>query len=169
MPRRMNVNRGSAGWLSEAASNRGIVVQNPVDVQQPREAPKHPAIGDDRKVFSVSDLTRNIRFLLEQNFSNLWVEGEICNFKFHTSGHMYFTLKDETAQIQCVMFRAENQKLDFELGEGLSVLCFGRISVYPVRGQYQLYVERIEPKGVGALQLRFQQLKENEVARRRHL
>src|SRR3989338_5405047 len=117
-------------------------------------------IQTQRQVFSVSDLTRNIRFLLEQNFSNLWVEGEICNFKFHTSGHMYFTLKDETAQIQCVMFRAENQKLDFELGEGMSVLCFGRISVYPVRGQYQLYVERVEPKGVGALQLRFQQLKE---------
>src|SRR3989338_10340001 len=116
-------------------------------------------IQTQRQVFSVSDITRNIRFILEQKFSAVWVEGEVSNFKFHTSGHMYFTLKDETAQIQCVMFRAENQKLDFELGEGLSVLCFGRISVYPVRGQYHLYLERIEPKGVGALQLQFEQLK----------
>jgi len=114
----------------------------------------------DRQILTVSDITRNIRFLLEQNFSGVWVEGEVSNFKFHTSGHMYFALKDETAQIQCVMFRAENQKLDFELKEGLSVLCFGRVSVYPIRGQYQLYIERVEPKGVGALQLKFQQLKE---------
>ncbi|OIO39166.1 MAG: exodeoxyribonuclease VII large subunit [Candidatus Omnitrophica bacterium CG07_land_8_20_14_0_80_50_8] len=112
-----------------------------------------------RQIFSVSEITRNIRFILEESFSGIWVEGEITNFKSHTSGHMYFTLKDETAQIQCVMFRAENQKLDFELKEGLSVLCFGRVSVYPIRGQYQLYMERIEPKGVGALQLQFEQLK----------
>ena len=114
----------------------------------------------DRQILTVSEITRNIRFLLEKNFSGVWVEGEVSNFKFHTSGHMYFVLKDETAQLQCVMFRAENQKLDFELKEGLSVLCYGRVSVYPVRGQYQLYVERVEPKGVGALQLKFQQLKE---------
>lgn len=121
---------------------------------------KTTSLETDRQILSVSELTRNIRFLLEQNFSSVWVEGEISNFKFHTSGHMYFALKDETAQIQCVMFRAENQKLDFELKEGLSVLCFGRVSVYPIRGQYQLYIERVEPKGVGALQLKFQQLKE---------
>ena len=114
----------------------------------------------ERQVYSVTDITRSIRLLLETNFSNVWVEGEVSNFKFHNSGHMYFSLKDETAQIQCVMFRAENQKLDFELKEGLAVLCFGRVSVYPVRGQYQLYIERIEPKGLGVLQLRFQQLKE---------
>src|SRR3990167_8227807 len=114
---------------------------------------------DKREILSVSDLTRNIRFILEENFSNVWVEGEISNFKFHTSGHMYFALKDETAQIQCVMFRSENQRLSFEPTDGVKALCFGRVSVYPVRGQYQLYVERIEPKGVGALQLRFEQLK----------
>ena len=114
---------------------------------------------DKREILSVSDLTRNIRFILEENFSNVWVEGEISNFKFHTSGHMYFALKDETAQIQCVMFRSENQRLSFEPTDGVKALCFGRVSVYPVRGQYQLYVERIEPKGVGVLQLRFEQLK----------
>jgi len=108
----------------------------------------------------VADLTRNIRFILEKNFSGVWVEGEISNFKWHTSGHMYFALKDETAQLQCVMFRTDNQNLAFEIEEGLSVVLYGRVSVYPVRGQYQLYVEKVEPKGLGALQLRFLQLKE---------
>ena len=114
----------------------------------------------NRQIFSVSEITRNIRFILEENFSGVWVEGEVSNFKFHSSGQMYFALKDEIAQIQCVMFRADNQKLNFEMQEGLSVLCFGRVSVYPIRGQYQLYIERVEPKGFGALQLKFEQLKE---------
>ncbi len=114
----------------------------------------------EKKIFSVSEITRDIRGVLEENFSGVWIEGEITNFKFHTSGHMYFSLKDESAQIQCVMFKGENQRLDFDLKEGLSVLCFGRVSVYPVRGQYQLYVEKVEPQGLGVLQLRFLQLKE---------
>lgn len=114
----------------------------------------------ERAVLTVSELTRNIRFSLEENFSAIWVEGEVSNFKLHTSGHMYFSLKDEEAQIQGVMFRRENSRLDFELKEGLKVVIFGRVSVYPIRGQYQLYAEKMEPKGVGALQLRFQQLKE---------
>jgi exodeoxyribonuclease VII large subunit len=113
-----------------------------------------------RQIFSVSELTRDVRFLLEENFSDVWVEGEITNFKWHGSGHMYFSLKDQTAQIQCVMFRSDNGRLGFEMKEGLSVVCFGRVSVYPPRGQYQLYVEKVEPKGVGALALRFAQLKE---------
>ena len=91
-----------------------------------------------RQIYSVSEITQNIKFVLEENFSGAWIEGEVSNYKWHSSGHMYFSLKDQQAQIQCVMFRAENQKLDFELKEGLSVLCFGRVSVYPVRGQYQL-------------------------------
>ncbi len=114
----------------------------------------------ERLIFSVSDITRNVRFTLEANFSNVWVEGEISGLKRHTSGHMYFCLKDEFSQIQCVMFRKENQVLPFDLNDGQHVLCFGRVSVYAVRGQYQLYVERMEPKGVGALGLRFEQLKE---------
>ena len=114
----------------------------------------------ERTVLTVSELTRNIRFSLEENFSSVWVEGEVSNFKSHTSGHMYFSLKDEEAQLSVVMFRRENLGLKFELKEGLKVVIFGRISVYPIRGQYQLYAEKIEPKGVGALQLRFQQLKE---------
>ncbi len=113
-----------------------------------------------RQIFSVSEITKNIRYVLEENFSSVWVEGEISNFKFHTSGHMYFSLKDEFSQIQCVMFRSDNAKLDFEPKEGLSIVCFGRVSVYPMRGQVQLYAEKMEPKGLGALQLKFQELKE---------
>ena len=114
----------------------------------------------EREILSVSDLTRNIRFTLEQRFREVWVEGEITGFKLHSSGHMYFSLKDAESQIQCVMFRRENGLLKFEPGEGMKVLVRSRVSVYAPRGQYQLYVEHIEPKGVGALQLRFQQLVE---------
>ncbi|HXV18718.1 MAG TPA: exodeoxyribonuclease VII large subunit [Candidatus Omnitrophota bacterium] len=114
----------------------------------------------NRQVFSVSEITSNIRLLLEETFSQVWIEGEITGFKRHTSGHFYFSIKDESSQLQCVMFRQENYKVDFEPQDGMQVLCLGRVSVYPVRGQYQLYVQRIEPKGVGALQLKFKQLVE---------
>ena len=113
-----------------------------------------------RKALSVAEITRNIRFLLEQGFTNVWVEGEISNFKNHSSGHMYFSLKDDQAQLGCVMFQRENQSLSFEPADGTQVVCFGRISVYSQRGQYQLYVERMEPKGLGALQLKFQKLQQ---------
>jgi exodeoxyribonuclease VII large subunit len=116
--------------------------------------------AEAKKTLSVSELTRNIRLLLETSFSGVWVEGEVSNFKFHTSGHMYFSLKDDQAQIACVMFRRENASLGFELQDGMQVLCFARVSVYAPRGQYQLMIDRMEPKGVGALQLRFEALKE---------
>ncbi len=119
-----------------------------------------PALRTERTVFSVSDLTRNVRFLLEENFSGVWIEGELSNFKSHSSGHLYFSLKDEEAQLSAVMFRREAGALPFVPEEGLKVVAYGRISVYAPRGQYQLYVERMEPKGFGALQLRFEQLKE---------
>ena len=118
------------------------------------------ALQTERQVLSVSDLTRNIRFILEENFTSLWVEGEVSNFKRHTSGHLYFSLKDDQSQVPCVMFRRENQALEFEMKDGLKLVCFGRVSVYAPRGSYQLYVERAEPKGLGALQLKFQELKE---------
>ncbi len=113
-----------------------------------------------QKIYKVSEITRHIRGLLESEFRSIWVEGEISNFKKHSSGHMYFTLKDESAQIGCVFFARENQQLKFELKDGLQVICIGRISVYEARGQYQIYVSRAEPKGLGALQLAFRQLKE---------
>ncbi len=113
-----------------------------------------------RQILTVSQLNRRIRLLLESQYPGLWVEGEISNFKKHSSGHIYFTLKDENAQISAAFFSQHQRGLKFELEDGLKVLAFCRVSIYEARGQYQLYVERIEPKGVGALQLAFQQLKE---------
>ncbi len=113
-----------------------------------------------QKALSVAEITRNIRFLLEKGFTNVWVEGEISNFKSHSSGHMYFSLKDDQAQLGCVMFQRDNHSLSFEPVDGTQVVCFGRISVYSQRGQYQLYVERMEPKGLGALQLKFKKLQQ---------
>ncbi|MBI4394600.1 MAG: exodeoxyribonuclease VII large subunit [Candidatus Omnitrophica bacterium] len=113
-----------------------------------------------QKIYKVSEITREIRAILESQFPAVWIEGEVSNFKHHTSGHIYFTLKDEAAQINAVFFAKANQFLKFELKDGLKVICIGRISVYDQRGQYQIYVQRIEPKGLGALQLAFLQLKE---------
>ncbi|MBD3379043.1 MAG: exodeoxyribonuclease VII large subunit [Candidatus Omnitrophica bacterium] len=110
--------------------------------------------------YTVSELTREIRVLLEDSLSGIRVEGEISNFKVYTSGHAYFSLKDEKSVLNCVMFRSHASRVRFEPRDGLSVLCRGSVSVYDKRGQYQLYVESMEPKGKGALQLAFEQLKE---------
>ncbi len=115
---------------------------------------------ETRQVLTVSQLNRRVRFLLESQYPGLWVEGEISNFKKHSSGHIYFTLKDENAQISAAFFSQYQRALRFELKDGLKVLVLCRVSVYEARGQYQLYVEQVEPKGVGALQIAFQQLKE---------
>ena len=111
-------------------------------------------------MYTVSELTLKIKRILEQNFPIIWVEGEISNLKKPSSGHIYFTLKDATAQLQAVMFRDLASTIRFELEDGLKVLAGGRISVYQARGQYQLYADRIEPRGKGALQVAFEQLKE---------
>ncbi len=113
-----------------------------------------------RKVFTPSQLNRAIRTMLESSYANIWVEGEISNFKHHSSGHMYLCVKDEKAQISAVFFAGQNSRLKFEVKDGLQVMIYGRISVYEPRGQYQLYIERMEPKGMGALQLAFLQMKE---------
>lgn len=112
------------------------------------------------KIFTISEINRIIKQLVEGQFPGMWVEAEISNFKHHTSGHMYLTLKDEKSQINAVFFSRANQGLKFELKDGLKILAFGKISVYEPRGQYQLYIERVEPRGMGALQLAFLQLKE---------
>lgn len=117
-------------------------------------------IAAGRKIYTVSQINREIRGILESNYANIWVEGEISNFKFHSSGHMYLTLKDDKGQISAVFFNRFNQGMRFEIKDGLQVLVLGKISLYEARGQYQLYIERIEPKGIGALQLAFLQLKE---------
>lgn len=112
------------------------------------------------KIYSVSAVTEIIKLTLETAFPVLWVEGEISNFHRHSSGHLYFTLKDAKSQLKAVMFRFEASKVAFDLKDGLKVLCRGRINVYEPRGEYQIVAEVIEPKGKGALQLAFEQLKE---------
>lgn len=112
------------------------------------------------KVFSVSELTRLIKSELENAFPSVWVEGEISNYHKHHSGHVYLTLKDEESQLRAVLWRSTAQKTPFEMENGLNVVCQGSINIYEPRGEYQLIIEKIEPKGKGALQLAFEQLKE---------
>lgn len=112
-----------------------------------------------RHIYSVFELTQDIKLILENTFAEVWVEGEVSNFKRATSGHFYFTLKDQAAVLAAVMFSRANKELKFKIEDGLKIICFGKIDVYPPRGQYQLIIERIEPKGIGAQQLAFEQLK----------
>ena len=110
-------------------------------------------------IFQVSELNKNIKRLLEESFPFLWISGEISNFKIPPSGHVYFTLKDAASQISAVVFRGQAAGLKFKLENGLSVIGLGRLGVYEPRGTYQIIFEYLEPKGVGALQLAFEQLK----------
>src|SRR5436853_4784979 len=112
-----------------------------------------------RRALTVSELTARIRDLLAKNFTELNVEGEISNCREAQSGHLYFTLKDEKAQIRCVWFKQDRRGVKFRVEDGLKVTLRGNISVYEARGEYQIYVESMEPLGVGALQLAFDQLK----------
>ena len=112
-----------------------------------------------RRILSVSEITGDIKIVLENTFAEAWVEGEISNFKAASSGHFYFSLKDEHAVLQAAMFSRANRDLKFKLEDGQKAVCFGKIDVYPPRGAYQLIVEKIEPKGIGAQQLAFEQLK----------
>jgi exodeoxyribonuclease VII large subunit len=112
-----------------------------------------------KHVYTVSEITRDIKLILENTFGEVWVEGEVSNFKAATSGHFYFTLKDEATVIAAAMFARANREVKFKIDDGLKVICFGRVEVYSPRGQYQIIVEKIEPKGVGAQQLAFEQLK----------
>lgn len=112
-----------------------------------------------RLVYSVSRITREIKNIIEGIFPQIWIEGEVSNYNLHSSGHIYFDLKDSEAVIRCAFFRSSNQGIKFSIKDGLKVLCFGRIGVYEKKGRYQLYVEKVEPKGAGELWLAFEQLK----------
>ena len=114
-------------------------------------------------ILTVTELTTRIRTTLEQEFPALWVEGEISNLRRPSSGHLYFTLKDQESQIRAVIFRRFAQHLRFALEDGLEVVVYGPLTVYGPRGDYQLIPESLEPKGVGALQLAYEQLKEKLV------
>ena len=110
-------------------------------------------------VYSVSDITREIKEMLEMELPPVWVQGEISNFVHHASGHMYFSLKDENAQLACVMWRSRNALLPFRPQDGKMVNVFGRITVYEKRGSYQLDVQKMAPLGLGDLQQAFEELK----------
>ncbi|MEQ1876052.1 MAG: exodeoxyribonuclease VII large subunit [Bdellovibrionia bacterium] len=114
---------------------------------------------DEPNIFSVSEINSAIRGILEGTYSFIWLRGEISNFKAHTSGHHYFSLKDQKAQINAVMFKGFNAKLGFKPHDGMEVIVRGKITVYEPRGTYQIFCEIMEPVGLGALQLAYEQLK----------
>lgn len=114
----------------------------------------------EKTILTVSRLTALLRGVLEENFEQLWVQGEVSNLSYPSSGHCYFTLKDAGAQLRCIMFKGSVKNLKFRLTDGMAVIIRGRISVYDQRGEYQLICEYVEPAGVGALQAAFVQLKE---------
>jgi len=115
--------------------------------------------GNLQKIYTVSELNADIKTLVEENFPFVWVCGEISNFRRPASGHSYFTLKDDAAQINAVMFRGQQRQLKFEPEDGMSITGMGRISVYEPRGTYQIILEYLEPAGIGALQIAFEKLK----------
>jgi exodeoxyribonuclease VII large subunit len=127
--------------------------------REPEPPPPEP-----RRVLTVSELTARIRTLLEQKFFEIWVEGELSNCRVWNTGHMYFTLKDAGAQIKGVMFSSALRRLRFKPQDGLRVVARGKVSVYPVKGEYQILCEHLEPEGLGARQLAYEQLKQRLAA-----
>ncbi|MFN2493651.1 MAG: exodeoxyribonuclease VII large subunit [Pyrinomonadaceae bacterium] len=114
----------------------------------------------ERRPLTVSELTESVRKAIEVRFSSVWVEGEISNFKAHSSGHWYFTIKDETAQLRAKCFRSANSRIRFRPTDGLHIRARGRLTVYEARGEYELVVEALDPVGAGALQVAFEQLRD---------
>jgi exodeoxyribonuclease VII large subunit len=113
----------------------------------------------EKKIYTVREVTRCIKAIIEKEVGFVWVKGEISNFKAHPSGHFYFSLKDEYSQLPCVMFREENKGITFKPKDGLEINAYGRIGVYEKQGVYQLYVYDMNPVGIGELALRFEALK----------
>src|SRR5207249_5284872 len=129
------------------------------DVPEPDpEATATPVAA--RRVMSVTDLTVKIRDRLEHDFFDVWVEGELSNCRVWNTGHLFFTMKDSASQIRGFMFRSALRYLKFKPADGLRVVARGKISVYEPKGEYQLVCEHLEPQGLGALQLAFDQLKQ---------
>ncbi len=135
--------------------------QKPPSLDEAAEASDHlEAKKALPQVYSVSTLTRDIRAIMEAAFDSIWVEGEISNFRTAASGHSYFVLKDDKAQVRCVLFKGYRAGIKFQPEDGDQVLMFGRITVYDARGEYQIIAESLEPRGLGALQKAYEQLKE---------
>ena len=118
------------------------------------------SLPTEEQVLSVSQLTSQLKGVVEQRFASVWVAGEISNFSRPQSGHCYFTLKDDVAQLRAVIWRGTAARLRFDMQDGLEVICRGHLDVYPPRGSYQLVVEEIQPQGIGALELALRKLRE---------
>ena len=114
----------------------------------------------EKRILTVSQLTAGIKELLETAFDEVWVQGEVSNVRRPPSGHLYFTLKDEESQIRGVVFKMQSRMLRFNLEDGQHVMCWGRVGLYEKRGEYQIIVDYMEPRGIGSLQLAFEQLKQ---------
>jgi exodeoxyribonuclease VII large subunit len=119
-----------------------------------------PDQKEKKHIYSVSELTQNIKAVLEATFSEIWVEGEVSGISRIATGTIFFSLKDGSSLLRCVMFHSFSRDMQFELKEGIQVVCFGRIGVWEKDGKYQLYAQKLEPKGLGSLQLALEQLKE---------
>ena len=131
----------------------------PFEDDQPEPEIAAPPERIERRVYTVAELTAAVRGVLESGFGDVWVEGEISNCRVWNTGHMYFTLKDGNAQIKAVMFRTAVRYLRFQPEDGVRVIARGRLGVYEPKGEYQIVCEHLEPRGLGALQLAFEQLK----------
>src|SRR3989475_5055657 len=132
----------------------------PFEDDEPEPEPERaPTPVASRRVLTVTELTVRVRDLLESEFFEIWVEGELSNCRLWNTGHLYFPLKDSAAQVHAVIFRSALRYLKFKPADGLRVVARGRISVYEPKGEYQLVCEHMEPQGLGALQLAFDQLK----------
>lgn len=130
----------------------------PKTTQEPFTNP--PNLGKARHIYTVSEITRDIKLILENTFIEVWIEGEVSGISRISTGTVFFTLKDNQSLLKCVMFFSYTRAIKFEIKDGMQLVCFGRISVYEKDGRYQLYVQEIEPKGVGSLQLALEQLKQ---------
>lgn len=122
------------------------------------DEPEGPAEPPARRVWSVTELNAQLRETVQQEFSSIWVSGEVTDIARPSSGHVYLTLKDEQSLLRAVLWRSTAARLRFELKDGIEILCEGQLDIYAPRGTYQLIVRQVEPQGMGALQLAFQQL-----------
>jgi exodeoxyribonuclease VII large subunit len=116
--------------------------------------------SEERNILSVTELTRRVKQYLSDTFTDIWVRGEISNYTVASSGHAYFTLKDESCVIRAVLFRGHRKEIRFEINDGLKAIVHGNLDVFEKRGEYQIIIDLIEPEGMGALQLAFEQLKD---------
>ena len=116
---------------------------------------------DKENIFTVTEVTKHIKNILESSIPNLYVIGELANFTRHRSGHIYFSIKDSTSSLRCVFFKAYNHYLQYKPKDGDQVICFGKTTVFEKSGNYQLNVIKMFPSGVGELQLKFEELKLN--------